>query len=357
MRKLALLMVGSLAVLALGCAPITVTPPPAATAVPAAPTSAAAATIAVAPTVPAAANKTGTYHFFDLSNLDVRDVPLLMAMDELQAQGYTVEKNYVANSTVLTEALARGDADLGVFNTQTAWTAIKKGAPIRTIAQFTGGTFVIASKADIQDCADLAGKRVGLAATSGTAPALLALYLKEECDDAAPEYLVIPESAGRRAALLAGELDASIMPVEEFLKIEDEAPGKYRVVIPLSKEFANVQVDAIQVRQGFAQEHPEMVKDFLRAMVQANRAVAANPQLLIDESVKRLELDPATAKKIAEAHLANKIWDANGGLTQANVQGTIDFYGQTGALDKGIQVEEVANLSFLNAILDELGRQ
>lgn len=352
MYRFAVLILGTLATLAMGCAPITLGTPPA----PAATTVPAASTTTAPPTSPSAA-KTGTFRFFDLSNLDVRDVPLLIAMDDLQAQGYTVEKNYVANSTIIAEALTRGDADLGVFNTQTAWAAIGKDAPIRTIAQFTGGTFVIASKAEIQDCKDLAGKRVGLATTSGTNPALLNLYLKDKCGGAAPEFVVIPESAGRRAALLAGELDASMMPVEEFLKIQDQAPDKYRELIPLSKAYENVQVDAIHVRQGFAQEHPEMVKDFLRAMLTANRAVAANPQMLIDESVKRLELDPPTAKKISEAHLGNKIWDANGGLTQENIQSTLDFYSGGTGLEPGLKVEDVADLSFLKAVLEELGKK
>lgn len=344
MHRFYVLTLIALAALVFGCMPIS-------------PAAAPASTTTTAPTAAAGAARTGTLRFYDLANIDVRDVPLLMAFDDLEAQGYKVEKTYVANSTLLAAALARGDADLSVFNTQTAWKAIGKNAPIKTIAQFTGGTTVLASKSDIRDCAELAGKRVGVAATSGTSPALLDLYLREKCGGAAPELIVITESAGRRAALLAGELDAAVMPVEELIKLRDKAPDKYHELIPLSKTFPNVQVDAIHIREGFAQEHPEMVKDFLRAMLKAYRAVVAEPSLLIEQAVKRLELDAATARKISEAHLANGIWDANGGLTEENVQGTIDLYREIGALEGEIKVEDVADLSFLNAVLDEMGRK
>lgn len=347
MHRFYVLTLIALAALVFGCMPISPAAAPAPT----------TTTVPTTPTTAAGAARTGTLRFYDLANIDVRDVPLLMAFDDLEAQGYKVEKTYVANSTLLAAALARGDADLSVFNTQTAWKAIGKDAPIKTIAQFTGGTTVLASKSEIRDCGELAGKRVGVAATSGTSPALLDLYLKDKCGGAVPEFIVITESVGRRAALLAGELDAAVMPVEELIKLRDEAPDKYHELIPLSKTFPNVQVDAIHIREGLAQENSEMVKDFLRAMLKANRAVVAEPSLLIDQAVKRLELDAATARKISEAHLANGIWDANGGLTEENVRGTIDLYREIGALEGEIKVEDVADLSFLNAVLDEMGRE
>ena len=110
MHKFIVLLSVLLVALSIGCTAASPAPPasPMATAVSAAPTSAGP------PTSPSAA-KTGTFRFFDLSNIDVRDVPLLVALDDLQAQGYTVEKTYVANSTLIAEALARGFARFITF--------------------------------------------------------------------------------------------------------------------------------------------------------------------------------------------------------------------------------------------------
>src|SRR5687768_16991698 len=91
---------------------------------------------------PVSPGKLTALRYFDLINLDVRDVPLLMALDALAEQGYQVEKNYLASGTLIAEALSRGDADIGMLNNQTMWIAISKGAAVLTIAQFTASTSV-----------------------------------------------------------------------------------------------------------------------------------------------------------------------------------------------------------------------
>jgi ABC-type nitrate/sulfonate/bicarbonate transport system substrate-binding protein len=323
------------------CAATPLTPPPAPT----------------APPEPTAAAKSGTLRFFDLVNLDVRDIPMLLALDDLQAQGYKVEKTYVASSTLITEALSKGDADIGIFNSQTAWTAVAKGAPIRTIIEFTGPTTIVAAKNEIADCHGLAGKRVGTPTTTGANPALVALYMHTKCSDEKFDYVVLADAAARSAALLSGNLDASLMPGEDFLKVQDQAPGKFHVLISFAQEYPDVLVDALHARREWLDQNPQLAHDFITAILKANRAIGSNPQLLYDEAAKRLQIDPAVAKEIADTHLKNAIWSSNGGLSAEKIQSSLDFYSDKTGLKKGMKVEDVADLSFLNKVLDEMGRK
>jgi ABC-type nitrate/sulfonate/bicarbonate transport system substrate-binding protein len=301
-------------------------------------------------------NQLPALRYFDLINLDVRDVPLLMTFDALEAQGYKVEKTYLASSSLIADALARGDADIGMLNNQTMWIAISKGAPVRTIAQFTDSTSVLAGKQEIKSCAELGNRRVAMPAASGLASALFNLFLKENHPGVTPQMLVIPESAGRMAALLAGEIDASNLPGEELLKLQRQAPGKFHALMVYAQAFPKLQIDGLHVRRSWATDNPQAVKDFLRALLNVYRQITQNPQLLYDESVKRLSLDPATAKAICDAHLQMGIWHSDGGLTVENVQYTLDFLTGTGALQPGFKVEDVTDLSYLKAVLDESGR-
>ena len=119
--------------------------------------------------------------FFDLPNLDVRDVPLLMALDDLTAQGYTVENTRMASGALIADALARGDADVGLVNSQTMWMAIARGAPVRTIAEFTGTHHSPRRRERISgSCRDLDGKRLGVPTTGGFNPSLFRLHLQQE---------------------------------------------------------------------------------------------------------------------------------------------------------------------------------
>jgi len=299
---------------------------------------------------------TVTIRFADLVNVDVRDVPLLMAFDELAASGYRVKESRLNDSALMTDLLARGDADVAIFNNQTAWTAVTKGADIRTVTQFTGPSTLFAARASITTCRDLHGRPVGRPSPSGLSPLLFQMYLDAHCPGTEPDFLLIRESGARAAALLAGHLDASSMPNEELTKLQQQSDTPLHALMSLAEEFPDVQIDGIHVNRAWAGQHPDAVRALIRAQLRAHRAVIANPQVLHDEAARRLSLDAATARAIGDMHLRMGLWDPNGGLTAGNVQSTIDLLINAKALPAGVTAAQVADLSPLNAVLDELGR-
>ncbi len=310
-----------------------------------------------APAPTAAPKKSGTIRLYDLVNVDVRDVPMLMALDDLRAQGYTVEPTFLSGSTLILDGAARGEAELAMASSQNTWAAIAKCAPLRTIVQFTAGTAILATPKELNDCRALEGKRVALPSPRGLNVSLLNLYLKEKCGDVKPEFISISESAARQAALFGGQVEASLMPGEEIFKLEEKAPGKFHVLISLAQNYPTIKGDGYVVNRAWAEKNPEVVKDFIRALLTAQRRVVANPQLLYDESAKRLKLEPATIKQIADDYLKAGIWDANGGFSTENLQTTMDFLVMNGLLEKALPIQDVADLSYLNAVLDEMGRK
>jgi hypothetical protein len=94
----------------------------------------------------------------------------------------------------------------------------------------------------------------------------------------------------------------------------------------------------------------------LRAQLEAHRTIRANPAILCAEAERRLSLDPVTVRAISDSHLAADIWDPDGGLTPANVQSTIDFLAESGVVPAGFRVGDVADLSYLDAVLRKMGR-
>lgn len=298
-----------------------------------------------------------TLRFADLVNVDVRDIPLLMAFDELTAHGYTIERIYLGSGALITDSLARGAADLAMINNQTAWTAVFKGADIRTISQFTGPSTLLAANGRITSCRDLTGRRVGVPSTSGLSPLLFRLYLKRRCGGATPELLVMPESAARVTALMSGAVDAAMMPGEELLKIQRQSQTPFRMLMSNAGEFADVQIDGLHVRRDWAEQHRELVLDLLRAQVRAHRRIHEAPQVLYQQASQRLGLDADTAKAIADMHMQMGIWDLNAGLTREKVQETIDFLVAEQAVPAGTTAAQVADFSYLETVLTEIGRR
>jgi NitT/TauT family transport system substrate-binding protein len=293
----------------------------------------------------------------DPVNVDVRDVPALMALDALRGSGYGVEIRHVPGPPLVEDLLARGEIDIGITNYQTMWSAIAKGADVRSVAQFVGLNTVMAAQNSLESCADLDGRKMGVYASSGLSQELVQIYLKRRCRGAAPQLIVIEESASRAAALLAGRLDAAVMPGEEFVKLGMLAPGRFRAVMTHREEFPDMRIDGFHVRRAWARAHPQAVRDFIRALLRAQRLVAANPDILYAEAGRRIALDEGTTRAVADSHLRMGIWDPDGGLTAGNVAHILDFLIGITAVPAHLRASDVADLSHLDAVLDEIGRQ
>jgi NitT/TauT family transport system substrate-binding protein len=294
--------------------------------------------------------------YADLINVDVRDVPLLMAFDELAKQGYTIEKVYLSSSAEITDLLARGDAEIAMVNNQTVWTAVAKGADLRTIGPFTATTTVMAVADAIHSCQDLDGKSIGVANSAGLSPLLLNTYLSRHCPSAQPPLIVIPESGARANALLTGRVQATLLPGEELLKLQRQSHAPLRTLYTQAAEFPEIQIEGLHVRREWAAQHGTALRDFLRAQLVAYRRVIDHPQVLFEESITRLKIDADTAKAIGTSHLDMHIWDGNGLLTTDNIQSTIDFLVKAHVLPDGTRSSQVADFSYMNAVLDEIGR-
>ena len=290
-------------------------------------------------------------------NVDVRNIPLLMAFDELEKQGYVVETMHVTGATMPAELLVRGDADVAMVNNQTAWTAITKGDDIRTIAEYTGNTSVLAAREQIRSCRDLNHRPFGASSAIGLSPTMFAVFLERHCPGAELQTVVIPQADARAAALLAARIDAAMMPVEQLIRLQQQSAIPLHTLMLYAQEFPGVEVDGLHVRRTWATEHPQAVKDLLRAQLNAHRRRRANPQILFEESQARLKIDAATARAVGASHLRMDIWDQNGGLTIERVQKTLDFLVAAQGLPDGLQADHVADLSYLDAVLADIGRE
>jgi ABC-type nitrate/sulfonate/bicarbonate transport system substrate-binding protein len=112
------------------------------------------------------------------------------------------------------------------------------------------------------------------------------------------------------------------------------------------------------VRGDFAERHADAVMRYVRANVEINREMRADPQRLVRAA---LDGEPggdadATARAV-EHYLSANIWDANGGLTDAKVGFTLRFLAQFGGAGADVDARRIADLSYVNATLAAIGRR
>jgi ABC-type nitrate/sulfonate/bicarbonate transport system substrate-binding protein len=301
--------------------------------------------------------KSGTMRVSNAGNFDVRDLPALMAYDALREQGYTVEVIPFAKTSLMPAALDKGDIDITEATASLVWASIIQGADVRTIVGKVNMTFRFVSTADIDDCSKLDGKAITFSNRTSVSYLMFKQYVARNCPGITLEEILIAESANRVAALQAGQAVGANLDLEESLLLQQSTPGKYRVLMDFAREFPAILLTPYSVRREWAEQNRTMVLDFVRELLLANRQVMRDPQVLREGIVKYLDYDEAQAAYLADAYLAAAIWDANGGLTPENIENTLEFLHDGGMLTVELKLEDVADLTYLNAVLDELGRQ
>jgi len=321
--------------------------------------SAQAPTVASPAATPttAAPHRSGTLRFSVLDTADVKDVPLLMALDSLEEQGYTTEVVNFGKSSLIPPALILGDIDVGSVNTTLCWAAIAQGADIVTLVGRVKPTFLLITTTDVRTCSDLDGKVLTFPSRQSVGYVMFEEYLDQNCPGTSPEVLLISGSANRVAGLELAEVDGAYLELEHWLRLQEIAPGKFHILIDFGTEFPEVLIETYCVRREWAEENREQVEDFVRALLVAHRSVIADPQLLRDGVVKYLSFDATQAQALAEAYLLQEAWDPDGQLNSQNIQATLDFLSAADMLPANLTVEDVADLSYLNAVLDEIGRR
>jgi ABC-type nitrate/sulfonate/bicarbonate transport system substrate-binding protein len=286
----------------------------------------------------------------------ISNIPTRMALDALKAQGYEIEAVPFAQFNLVPAALSNGELDLSTGSYQTIWAAIGKGGKLRSIVGWTNNPYYIAANVNVKTCADLQGKRVGMTSSRGLVEVMLDDYLKKNCNSAQPEYLTLANGEARVAGLLKGEIDAARLELDNVLDLDKQAAGKFTRLIEFGKAYPNIQVAGIHVSSDFASKNPQLVQDFVLELLLAQRSVQ-DPSVLQAQIVKYYQLDPADAKRFADAYSASHVWDVNGGLDAQKIQTTMDFIVQAKGLEQPLTVEQVSDLSFLNAALNEIGRK
>jgi ABC-type nitrate/sulfonate/bicarbonate transport system substrate-binding protein len=301
--------------------------------------------------------RSGDIHFGQRGGAGVKDVPWLLTIDSLRAQGYTVQVTELDKAELVAQAMEHGDIDIANVTPSMAWAAVAKGADIPTVVGNYDNIFYLAVKKQYQTCRDLDGRSLAFSSRQAVGYILLQEYIKEHCPGVSPQIVLISQSPSRVAALQSGEVDGAYLELEDWLALIRQKPDDFRILLDFGKEYPDLLGSGFCARGSWAAQHPEMVRDFARTLITYQRQFASDPERLQAEIMRLYKIDAAEARRLAQAYVAQGIWDTNGALTYENIQYTIDAMTKAGALPAGLKATDVANLSYMNAVLDEIGRK
>ena len=176
-------------------------------------------------------NRPSVLHLEIPGDPDAIDVPWLMAIDALQAQGYTTEATAFADVAVPSMVMDQGDLDFASLSNLATWAAIEQGAGAVTVVDKSANAFLLMVSTAIQECGDLDGQRIAVSTLNAVPAAMLRAYIARHCPEVEPEYLVIRGGSNRLAGLLAGELDGAILDIDDLIVLGANQQDFYPLVI------------------------------------------------------------------------------------------------------------------------------
>ena len=288
----------------------------------------------------------------------INSVPSAAAADALREMGYDVETVVVDASELSVEGVATGRFAFGASGNSTALLGMAAGGDLKFIVDELANEWSLYARQEIEECADLDGQPVGIFSEGGVSTAMVRNYFATSCPDAEPSYLILGDSPTRAAALVAGEIAATPVELSDALNLEATAPDVVHELASFAEALPDLKTTSFYGNSAFMAEHPQATRDFIRALLEQFRRIDGDPEYLREITLEYYpSVSEDTLDAAVEAYVERGLFPVNGGLTEENLEYTIDFFVEAEVVEPGITVDQAADLSYLEAVLDEIGEE
>lgn len=263
--------------------------------------------------------------------------PLYLGIEQgfFEDERLAVEPVVVNAGSPAVPAVLKGDYEFAFANTISLLAAAERGLPVTIVSQGVLGEdraqeawskVLVREDSSIRTVEDLAGKTIAVNAVQNIGDlTIMRAAEKAGVDPSTLSFIEIP-FPDMNAALDAGRVDA-IWAVEPFVTI-GEASGQRPVVAPYSATVSDLTIATYFTSTDFAEESPEVVDRFVRAINRSLEYADAHPDAARATVAKSLGVPAEVA---AEMELPS--WSADLSLP------TIELTGELGARYGALQRE------------------
>lgn len=289
----------------------------------------------------------------------VSSVPLLQAIDDLNAQGFEIDAPVVGESELAVQGVFQGQFQFSSGTTNGVLLANQQGGNIKIITSRVANEWTVYATNDIADCKALEGKKLAIHSEGAVSTAMVKNWVDTECPGTKPDYLIVEGSQNRLAALLAGQIDASPLELADAIVLEQKGGDKYHVLTSLAETLPNLKPTTVYGNGDFMAKNPGTTEALIKAQLEVHRKIAEDPAYFKQIILKHLpDTDQGTLDTVIERYLDLGLFDPNGGLSEEDLKYTIDFFSKASdEIKPGLTVDDVAQLSYVNAVLDVIGRK
>ena len=289
----------------------------------------------------------------------INDFITKLALDALAERGLNVEYQFIAEDTLGVQSMIRGETDIVVGTPPVTINAHTEGVDIQFLAQYNRQAWSLASTADITDVEQLAGKTIAVHGETSFTKTVADLII-EEYGLEGVNVVIIPGSDVRAQALLSGQIDATVLDIQDVALAQQQAPGEVNILVRFSQLYPELTSVRMTASSAWIDENRALAKELVKELIVQNRAAVEDPEGTIEKAqAEYSDQDPELVAGIISAFIEGDHWVLDGGMTEENAEFELQFFmdaGQTTLEPTPENIESLYRLDITNEVLDELGR-
>jgi ABC-type nitrate/sulfonate/bicarbonate transport system substrate-binding protein len=292
------------------------------------------------------------------------DVQLSYWQQQLKDKyGLSVQYNETASPDTTLRAVVAGSADLAVALSPTGLIDLvqQTGTDVKMLAADADASDdVLVSKSSITGVPDLAGKTLGFSSPGAESDLIPHLCLNANgFDYGTLKKVQIGGTSARMAALLAGQIDASVAHQADAQAAISKSKGSIKVLLDCGKSLGQYPQTGLIATGAWIAANPELAQAVVDAYVDANRWAATNKDAYI-ELAKTWVPDMAPEEMPAQYDILKALafWPVNGGIDEAALETYLTDAAQVGILTGKIPTtDKWVDATFVNDYLARNGSQ
>ena len=278
------------------------------------------------------------------------------AYKRLEEWGADVE-TVIVTTTSGVQAIVADRADLASQGSDEVVLGAAEGANTVAIgAPSTAMDYVLVARGDAESVEDLEGKTIGMSGPSGFDALLSRLSVERAGLDAESDvnFVQIGGSPDRAAALLAGQVDAATIFLEDWEELSQQTE-ELQLVQYMAEIVPDFPATAYFAQADYWEDNPEVALALACANLQANVWLNSSEDEYVDYV---LQVVPGATEEAARAIYQHaqevNMWptEPDNLLSVEGMAGLIDAMLETGDITEPVEAEQVVDVSYLQEAAD-----
>lgn len=276
----------------------------------------------------------------------VSNVILLLTVDRMNEAGNPVEVIDFTSPETMSLALQNGDVDFVSTSAGTALSAIDAGFEAKAFMGSAAADFQMVARKEFTSCESLDGRRVAIQSREGTTGVLAINWFANACPDARPNIMIVPGSENRVAGLLANQLDASPVDMQNTAQLLLMRPDEFGIIDDFADSTTLVG-SLYYASSEWLEANADAVKRFVSTYVDVLDEAKQNPTIAKEKLYEILpEGDTAVLDRVMEGWLDDVYIPVEGVQPEA-VNFAIEFYGSVRPYSRVRTAEDVSTTDYL----------